>query len=339
MKIIVDAMGGDNAPEANVFGCVDAVNQVNGFEVILVGKEEEIHRLLSKSDYPKDRIKVVNALEVITNDDKPTKAAKEKKGSSMVVGVRMLKNKEGDVFVSAGNTGALMTVSLLNLGRIKGIDRPALSFFFPAKKGPVMVIDVGANTICKPENFLQFGIMGSIYMRELFGLMKPRVGLVNVGTEDQKGNDTIKHAFNLLNNSKINFMGNIESREIPNNGADVVVCDGFVGNVILKLSEGIAEFFISSLKSIFKANIVTKFAFVIVKKSFKKFFKSIDYREYGSTPLLGINGKVMKAHGSSDKKAIKHSIISAYRFGKSNVIDMIEEEFMNLGGHANGKEL
>lgn len=339
MRIVVDAMGGDNAPDAIVNGCLNAINEVEGFNIDLVGREEDIRNILAQRTYNSARIRVVNAPEVILNEDVPTKAAKEKKNSSMVVGVQILKRKEGDVFLSAGNTGALMAVSLLNLGRIKGVDRPALSFFFPAKSGPVLIIDVGANTVCKPENFLQFGIMGSIYMSELFGMKNPRVGLINVGTENQKGNDNIKQAFSLLSCSTINFTGNIEGRDIPAGLVDVVVCDGFVGNVVLKFSEGIADFFIQSLKEIYKSNILTKLSFMFVKSRFKKFFKTIDYKEFGGVPLLGINGKVMKAHGSSNEKAIKNAVIKAFEFGKSNVVALMEAEFRSIGGIQRGEQV
>jgi phosphate acyltransferase len=338
VRIVVDAMGGDNAPYAIVNGCVNAVNEQNGFDITLVGKEEEITKILAKREYDKNRITIINALEVISSEDVPTKAVKEKKNSSMVVGVQILKRKEGDVFLSAGNTGALMAVSLLNLGRIRGVDRPALSFFFPAKTGPVLIIDVGVNLVCKPENYLQFGIMGSIYMSELFGIDKPRVAIINVGAEEQKGSETIKQAYSLLNSSKLNFTGNIEGREIPGGFADVVVCDGFLGNVLLKFSEGVADFFTQSLKSIYVSSILTKLSFVFVKKRFKKFYKSIDYKEYGGTPLLGINGKVIKAHGSSNEKAIKNAVIYAFSFGKSNVVGMIEEQFKNMGVEEHGEQ-
>lgn len=337
MRIVVDAMGGDHAPFAAVQGAMDAVREQSGFTVILIGNQAELAPLLSHLSYPKDRIEILHTTERITNEDKPVKAAKEKKDSSMVVGAKMIKAGDGDVFLSAGNTGALMAVSLFNLGRIKGIDRPALSFFFPAKKGPVLVIDVGANTVCKPENYLQFGIMGSIYMQEMFRLDSPKVGLINVGTEDQKGNETLKQAFALLSDAKINFSGNVESRDIPYNVADVVVCDGFVGNVILKLSEGIAEFFVKSLKNIYQSNILTKISYLIVKKSFESFKKTIDYKEYGGVPLLGINGKVMKAHGSSNAKAFKNAILTAVRYGNSEVNQYIKKEFENMGGKKDGE--
>jgi glycerol-3-phosphate acyltransferase PlsX len=329
LKILLDAMGGDHAPESTVLGCIDALNQKSGFEVVLIGKEELIIKYLKGQDYPQERLHIVNASQVIENDDVPTKAYKEKKDSSMVKGVEMLKEGEGDVFLSAGNTGALMTTSLFTLGRIKGVDRPALSFYFPGKKGPVLIIDVGANTVCKPENYMQFGVMGSIYMREVLGIENPRVGLINVGTENQKGNEVIKVAYSLLEKSNINFTGNIEGRDIPESVVDVVVCDGFVGNVILKFSEGVAGFFVDSLKNIYKSNFLTKLSFLVIKKKFKKFFNQIDYKEHGGVPLLGIAGKVMKAHGSSDRKAIKSAVLKGTEFARSKAEEVIEEEFKN----------
>jgi phosphate acyltransferase len=329
LKILLDAMGGDHAPASTVLGCIDALNQKAGFEVVLIGKKELILKHLKGENYPQERLHIVDASEVIENDDVPTKAFKEKKDSSMVKGVGLLKKGEGDVFLSAGNTGALMTTSLLTLGRIKGVDRPALSFYFPGKKGPVLIIDVGANTVCKPENYLQFGVMGSIYMKEVLGIESPKVGLINVGTEHHKGNDVIKVAHSLLEKANINFVGNIEGRDIPDCVVDVVVCDGFVGNVILKFSEGVAGFFVDSLKNIYGSNLLTKLSFLVIKKKFKKFFNQIDYKEHGGVPLLGIAGKVMKAHGSSDRKAIKSAVLKGTEFARSRAKELIEEEFRN----------
>lgn len=330
--IIVDAMGGDKAPKSIVIGCLDALNEKDGFNVGVIGDKEKIEKIISGQKYPIDRLKIIPASQVVGNSDVPTKAFKEKKDSSMVKGISMVKNGEGDVFLSAGNTGALMTTALLTLGRIKGVDRPALSFFLPGKNGPVLIIDAGANTVCKPENFLQFGMMGAIYMKEVFGLDSPKIGLLNVGTENQKGNETIKQAYNLLDEADINFVGNVEGREVLSSVCDVVVCDGFVGNVLLKFSEGIAEFFINSLKGIYKSNFITKISFLIIKKKFKKFFSQIDYKEYGGVPLLGIAGKVMKAHGSSDQKAIKNAIFKAVDFAQSNVEYLMKQQFSRKDG-------
>lgn len=327
MKIIVDAMGGDKAPHAVVSGCVEAVLEKTGFTVILVGQKEKIEILLKNYTYPNERIQIEDARQIIESDDIPTKAFKEKQDSSMVKGIMLIKQKAGDVFLSAGNTGALMTCSLLTLGRIRGIDRPALSFYFPGKKGPVLIMDAGANTVCKPENLMQFGVMGSIYMREVLGIEKPRVGLLNVGTENQKGNENIKQAYQLLEESGTHFIGNVEGRDIPDSTADVIVCDGFVGNILLKFSEGVASFFVDSLKKIYGMNFLTKISFLAIRKPFKAFFKKIDYKEHGGVPLLGISGKVMKAHGSSDNRAIKNAVLKAVQFANSDSVEFIGKAF------------
>lgn len=331
MNILVDAMGGDNAPEEIVKGAVQSINESNGFEVTIIGIEDRIKNILKEFHYDEKRLKIVNATEVITNEDIPTKAIKTKKNSSMAVGLDMIKKNQGDAFISAGNTGALMTGSLLLLGRIKGVDRPALPFFFPADKGPVVIIDAGANTVCKPINYYQFAIMGATYLEKVLGIKNPKIGLLNVGTEDSKGNDSVKGAHAFIKDKNFNYLGNIEGRDIPSGKADVVLCDGFIGNIILKYTEGMGGYFFDGMKTAFKKNMITKLSALLVKKSLKDFKKKFDYTEYGGVPLLGINGMVIKCHGSSNSKTMKNAIIRAVDFIKSDTLNSLRNKFANMG--------
>lgn len=331
MLILVDAMGGDNAPEAIVNGCIDAIIEENGFSILLIGDSERIKKIIDDRKFSSPRLEIKHTTEVITGEDSPTKAIRSKKDSSMVVGFNLLKENKGDVFVSAGNSGALMAGALFIIGRIKGVDRPSLPAIIPTKTGKALLIDAGLNTVCKPINFLQFGIMGSIYMRELFGIKKPKVGLINVGSEETKGNDNIKQAFSLLSSSNINFIGNAEGKDIPIGNVDVAVCDGFVGNVVLKFLEGCGSFFVSALKGIFKKNTLSKLSALIVKKQLKEFMVQLDPDENGGAPILGVNGLVIKSHGSSNAKTIKNVIIKrAYSLAKTNILEQIREEFKNM---------
>ena len=326
MIILVDAMGGDNAPDDIVKGCIKAINEEKGFKVMLIGDGGKIANVLDKNKFYSSRIDVIHTDEVITNEDMPTKAIKLKKDSSMVTGLNLLKDNKGDVFISAGNTGALMTGATLILGRMEGIDRPALAPIIPTKKGGALLIDAGFNTVCKPVNYLQFGIIGSIYMREIFNIKNPSVGLINVGSEENKGNETIKQAFNLLSGSELNFIGNIEGREIPEGKINIAVCDGFVGNVILKFIEGIGSFIFDGLRDVYSKNFISKLASLLVKGELKKFKKRLDYEEYGGVPVLGVNGTVFKCHGSSNAKSMKNAVIRAYHFAKSSIVEQIKRE-------------
>lgn len=329
MRILVDAMGGDYAPDAVVNGCLDALNEKTGFEITLIGKIDAIQAVLSKKNYPKERLHVHPATDVITMEDHPVKAIRGKKDSSMVVGYQLLKEGKGDVFISAGNTGALMSGALLILGRIEGVDRPALPTVVPTQRGKTLMIDSGANTMCKPINYLQFGIMGSIYMREVFGIENPSVGLINVGSEESKGNETIKQAYSLLAESHLNFAGNAEGKDIPKGKMDVVVCDGFVGNVVLKFMEGIGLFIFDSLKEVFAKSLLSKISALLIRSNLKQFKRKLDPSEYGGVPLLGVKGKVVKAHGNSNAKAVKNAIFKGYDFAASKVVEQIGEEFKN----------
>lgn len=330
MVILVDAMGGDHAPDEITKGCIDAINEMDGFEILLIGNRDKIEKILKERNFNSQRLKIIHAEQIITMEDQPTKAIKTKKDSSMVVGFNLLKEKAGEVFVSAGNTGALMAGAMFILGRISGVDRPALAPIIPTKTGGTLLVDAGANAVCKPINYVQFGIMGSIYMKDVFNIENPKVGLINVGTEEKKGNETIKQAYALLSKSPINFIGNIEGKELPEGKVNVAVCDGFVGNILLKFMEGIGSFFVGELKAVYSKNIISKISGLAVKKGLSLFKKKIDPSEYGGVPLLGVNGKVVKAHGSSNAKAIKNAIFKAYNFAKSPIIDKIREEFENM---------
>lgn len=323
MRILVDAMGGDNAPEEIIKGAVKAADEVDA-EIVLIGNAKVIKKHLDKYD-KKDNIEIKNATEVITNEDVPTKAIKTKKDSSMVVGFNMIKEKEGDVFISAGNTGALLTGALLNVGRIKGVARPALCPTLPSQKGPFVVVDAGANTNCRPDYLVQFAQMGSIYCRNVLGIKKPRVGLVNVGTEEEKGSDLTKAAHALLKKEKINFIGNIEGRDIMLGNADVVVCDGFTGNVILKTLEGFGIAVFGILKSEIEKSPVRKAGALLMKPALREIKHKMDYTEYGGALLLGIDGGIIKCHGTSKEKEIKCAILQAYEFTKNNTIENIKE--------------
>lgn len=299
MKIIVDAMGGDNAPMAPVEAAVRAVKELD-VEIVLVGKKEVVEKELSAYDYPNDKISIANADEVITNHEEPAKAVRSKKNASVVVAANMLKKGEGDAMLSMGNTGALLASGLLIVGRIKGILRPALATLLPSAKGPKMLIDAGANTNCKPENLVQFGIMGSIYMKNVLGIESPTVGLMSNGEEEGKGDELTKETFPLLKKAPINFIGNIEGRDVMEGTADVITCDGFVGNVILKTVEGMGHVVSTKVKNIFMKNLFTKLGAIFVMGGLNEFKQSMDYREYGGAPLLGTKRPVIKGHGSSD---------------------------------------
>jgi phosphate acyltransferase len=330
LLILVDAMGGDHAPYEIVKGCMDAITEKEGYEVLLIGDKEKIQTVLTEHKFSSNRLKIHNTTEIITNEDLPTKAIKNKKDSSMVVGFNLLKEKKGDIFISAGNTGALMAGGLFIIGRIEGVDRPALAPLIPTQKGFTLLIDAGANTVCKPINYLQFAIMGTIYMKERFKMESPKVGLINVGSEDKKGTEQIRQAHGTLSGSNINFIGNVEANQIPMGKVDIAVCDGFIGNVVLKLYEGLGLFFFGGLKEVFYKNIVSKMAALTLKRGLKAFQKRVDPNEYGGTLLLGVDGLVMKSHGSSNAKAIKNSVLKASDLAQNTIIENIREEFKNV---------
>ncbi|AHM56483.1 phosphate acyltransferase PlsX [Peptoclostridium acidaminophilum DSM 3953] len=324
MKIAIDGMGGDHAPFSTVKGIVDAINEYNA-EIVVTGDKTVLENEFAKYSFDKGNLEIIHTTQVVTNDDKPVKAVKGKKDSSMMVALELVKNNKADAAVSAGNTGALLAGGLLNIGRIAGVDRPALCTALPSKKGFTLLLDAGANADCKPINIVQFGIMGSIYARQVLDVKNPTVGLVNVGSEEGKGNELTKAAYELLKEEKlINFTGNIEARDIPEGKADVVVCDGFTGNVILKLIEGVADFLMGKLKNVFMSGLISKLAALLVKDGLKQMKSELDYSEYGGAPFVGVDGALIKAHGSSDAKAIKNAIGYAMKYVEGDVVGEIK---------------
>lgn len=307
MKIAIDAMGGDHAPVETCKAAVEALAETKA-EIVLIGREEVIRAELSKYQYDQARISIIHADEVVENEDKPVKAIKEKKNSSMVVGMTLLKEGAIDGLVSAGNTGALLAGGLLKVGRIKGIDRPALCSVYPTSKGISVLIDAGANADCKPRNLYEFGIMGSIYAEKVLSIANPTVGIVNIGAEAGKGNALMQESYELMQKASYNFVGNVEARNIPAGEVDVIVCDGFTGNVILKLSEGVVKSFSTMMKEQFMKSVFTKIGALLLKNGLQEMKKTMDYTEYGGAPFLGVNGMLMKAHGSSNSKALKNAV-------------------------------
>ena len=336
MRIAVDGMGGDNAPHDIVKGCVEALED-SELEICLIGKSEILKKELGKYTFDENRINVVNADEVIENTDKPVRAIKRKKNASMVVGFDMLKDDQVDAFISAGNTGAILAGSLLKVGRIEGIDRPAITTVYPTKKDVSLLVDAGANSECKPRNLLEFSIMASVYSKYVLDKDNPSVGLVNIGEEPSKGTSMIKETYEVLKDSHINFYGNVEGRELPEGVVDIIVCDGFVGNVILKLTEGVAKTITDILKKELSGSLLSKVGTLFLLPALKSFKKKLDYTEYGGAPFLGVKKPVIKAHGSSNAKAIKNAVKKAKVFAQSGVIDTIGKEIERIGVERDGK--
>lgn len=324
MKIIVDAFGGDNAPLEIIKGCAMAVEEY-GVEIILTGDEEIIKRVSTENNIPLNNMEIVHTAVVVSPDDDASVVVKEKKDSSMGLGFQLLAEGKGDAFVSAGNSGALVMGSTLLVKRIKGIKRPAFAPVMPKAQGCFMLIDGGANNEVRPEMLQQFGIMGSIYMNKVMGVENPRVGLANVGTEEHKGTQLQHDAYKLLSESKLNFIGNVEGRDIPADACDVLVADGFTGNMILKTYEGVAIELMSKIKSVFKKSIKNKLAAAIVMKDMKALAKEMDYNEYGGAAIMGLNKPVFKAHGSSKAKTMKSAIRLTMQFVEGNVIEEISK--------------
>ncbi|MCQ4936805.1 MULTISPECIES: phosphate acyltransferase PlsX [Anaerotignum] len=326
-KVIValDAMGGDLAPVEIVKGAVDAVKELN-VDIKLVGQQDKINAELAKYTYPKEHIQVVHAEEVIGTDEVPTSAIRRKKDSSLVVGLNLAKSGEADAFVSAGSTGALLTGALLIVGRIEGVERPALGTCLPTKTGFTFLLDSGANVDCKAKYLEQFAKMGSVYIENIFGIAQPKVALVNIGAEKEKGNALTKEAYELLEVSEnINFVGNIEPRNIPFGEADVIVCDGFVGNTILKLSEGLSKTLIDIIKEEITAGSY-KFAAAMLKTPFRNVKKRFDSDEVGGAPFIGLKSLVVKAHGSSNARAIKNAIRQCVLFTEADIVGKIKDK-------------
>jgi len=324
MKIIVDGYGGDNAPLEVIKGCRMAADEF-GVEILLVGNENGIRSEAQKAGVVLTGMTILNADGVVTMEDKPRDVLKAKSGSSMAVGLKALADGGGDAFVSAGNTGALVMGTMFIVKSIEGIKRMALAPIMPSNRGCYMLIDGGANLECRPDMLLQFGIMGSVYMNKILRVNAPRVGLVNVGTEETKGTQLQHDAYALLKESRCNFIGNIECRDIPAGVCDVAVADGFTGNVILKLTEGVGLTFAENFKEILMRNFATKLAALTLKSGLHDFKKKIDYTEYGGAPLMGASKPVIKAHGSSNAKAFKNAVRQAVAFVSEGVIDEIKD--------------
>lgn len=326
MKIIVDAMGSDKRPVPDVEGAVDAANEY-GVEIVLVGDETRVRAELSRLPNVPPGVSVLHAAQEIEMREHPALAVKEKKDASIVVGLMQLKQGNVDAFVSMGNTGAVLAASVLYLQRIKGVHRPALGALFPTPKGPSLLIDVGANTDCKPEWLEQFAIMGESYVRAVLDLAQPRIALLANGEEDTKGNQDVQAAFALLRErvraSGMNFIGNIEGKDIPAQLADVIVADGFVGNIALKTAEGISKMLNDLIRSEIKGNPLTAIGGALATPAFNKVKKILDFTEYGGAPLLGVNGVVIIGHGRSNKVAVKNAIRVARRSVETNIIETI----------------
>ncbi|WP_027868679.1 phosphate acyltransferase PlsX [Eubacterium sp. AB3007] len=327
MKIILDGMGGDNAPEAICQGAIDAIEELSPEDdITIVGQEELLRQTLEKNGYTGDRITIVHAEDVITNDEAPVKAVRRKKNSSIVIGLNMVKEGIGDVFISAGSTGAILAGGTLILGRIKGVDRPTLATVYPViGYEPSLLVDTGANAECKAKNLLEFGLMGSIYMEKVLDREDPSVGLVNNGTESHKGTTLTKEAYTLLKESDLNFIGNIETRELQNAVCDVIVTDGFTGNAIIKLTEGMGLMVLRELKKRFLTNTKSKLGALLLKDQLTGIKKEFNYVEYGGAPILGVKGALLKMHGSSDRTAVRMTILKAIPYVREDVVGTIEK--------------
>lgn len=325
MKIAIDGMGGDNAPKSNVEGVVSAIKEYN-VDIIITGDKDALEKEFANYEFDRSKLEIVHTTEIIENEDKPVKAIRSKKDSSMVVALRLVKEGKADAVVSAGNTGALLAGGLFVVGRIKGIDRPCLCPAIPnVKRGMTIIADGGANADCKPRNLVEFAAMTNIYSKKVLGIENPRISLANVGAEEGKGNDLMKKSYEELKNMDINFIGNLEARDVINAKTDVIVCDGFTGNILLKSAEGVAMSVMGLLKETFLSSTKGKIGAMLLKDDLRKLKSFMDYAEYGGAPLLGVNGGVIKAHGSSNSKAIKNAINQGIKFAQGNVLRDIEE--------------
>ncbi|WP_099467941.1 phosphate acyltransferase PlsX [Konateibacter massiliensis] len=325
VKVAVDAMGGDNAPVEIIKGAIEAIKKEANIKVFLVGKEDIIKAELVKYEYNKEQLEIVHASEVIETEEPPVMAIRRKKDSSLVKAMNMVKNQEADALVSAGSSGAILVGGQVIVGRIKGIERPPLAPLIPTAKGVSLLVDCGANVDARASHLVQFAKMGSIYMENILGIQNPRVAIVNIGAEEEKGNMLVKETFPLLKEcSDINFIGSIEARDIPSGYADVIVCEAFVGNVILKLYEGVGATLISKIKGGMMSTLRSKIGALLVKPALKTTLKSFDASEYGGAPLLGLNGLVVKTHGSSKAKEVTNSIIQCVTFKNQKINEKIK---------------
>jgi glycerol-3-phosphate acyltransferase PlsX len=326
MRVALDAMGGDYAPSVNIEGAVETVNEHGDIHVILVGNEQLIGKELDNKRYASNRISLEHAPQVVEMRESPTAALRKKKESSIRIGLELVKSGRADAFVSAGHSGVVMATSLFLLGTSKGVDRPAIATLMPTLKGTFILLDAGANVDCKPENLQQFALMGNTYCKLIMGKSNPSVALLSIGEEDTKGNELTKEAFKLIKTTHLNFIGNIEGKDIFSGKADVVVCDGFIGNIALKISEGLAETILKMLKMEISSVSTGRIGYLMMKPVIRNFKKRTDYDEYGGAPLLGINGSCIISHGRSTAKAIKNALRVAADYASKKVFDAISAD-------------
>ncbi|AJA48149.1 phosphate acyltransferase [Clostridium pasteurianum DSM 525 = ATCC 6013] len=329
MIIAVDGMGGDNAPKAVVKACTEAVNEFS-VDIIITGNEKIIAEELENYNYNKNKIDILNTTEIITQNEHPVMAIRKKKDSSLYRALNLVKEGKAQAVISAGSTGALMAGATFIVGRIRGIDRIALAPIIPGKNRPFMLVDAGANVDCKPQYLLQFAFMGKVYFENILKVENPSIGLINIGLEEEKGNELTKKTYELLKKSNLNFTGNVEPRDISSGDVNILVCDGFVGNTVLKMYEGVASNIFSMLKSEIMSSMKSKIGGLLLKPVFKNFKNKFDYTEYGGSAFLGTKGIVLKAHGSSDEKAFKNAIKQAKICYEGKFIEKISGELENI---------
>jgi glycerol-3-phosphate acyltransferase PlsX len=331
MRIVLDAMGGDAAPEVPIAGALAALEEMEDIEIVLTGDERELTPKLASRRYPRERLFLHHAPDRVAMEDLPTAALRKKPDSSISVGLRLLKEGQAQAFFSAGNTGAVMAQSLFTLGRIPGVARPAIATIFPTRRELCILMDVGANVDCKPAHLVQFAIMGTVYARDMFEVERPRVGLLNIGEESSKGNEQALETYQALSRTSLNFIGNVEGRDILNGGADVIVTDGFIGNILLKFSESVLQFLNFGMKEELEQSPLARTGAFLLKPALKRMRRRMDYAEYGGAPLLGVNGTAIIGHGRSSAKAVKNAIRAAKTSVERDLKGDILREFARYG--------